>query len=57
MIDIVGSLFGILALIPLTIGIYIANVIVGDKGPVFIHRRELEKMEKYLNYINIAQWL
>lgn len=35
MIDIVGSLFGILALIPLTIGIYIANIIVGDKGPVF----------------------
>lgn len=46
MIDIVGSLFGILALIPLTIGIYIANVIVGDKGPVFYTQERIGKNGK-----------
>lgn len=46
MIDIVGSLFGILALIPLTIGIYIANIIVGDKGPVFYTHKRIGKNGK-----------
>ena len=46
MIDIVGSLFGILALIPLTIGIYIANIIVGDKGPVFYTHERIGKNGK-----------
>lgn len=41
--DIVGSLFGMLALIPLTIGIYIANIIVGDKGPVFYTQDRIGK--------------
>ncbi len=43
MIDIVGSLFGIMALVPLTIGIYIANIIVGDKGPVFYTQERIGK--------------
>ncbi len=46
MIDIVGSLFGILALVPLTIGIYIANLIVGDKGPVFYTHERIGKNGK-----------
>ncbi len=46
MIDIVGSLFGILALAPLTIGIYIANIIVGDKGPVFYTQERIGKNGK-----------
>ncbi len=46
MIDIVGSLFGIMALVPLTIGIYIANIIVGDKGPVFYTQERIGKNGK-----------
>lgn len=42
-IDVIASLFGMLALIPLTIGIYIANIIVGDKGPVFYTQERIGK--------------
>ncbi len=34
-IDIVGGVFGIIFLIPLTIVIGIANIILKDKGPIF----------------------
>lgn len=33
--DIIGGVFGVLALVPLTIIIYIANLISKDKGPIF----------------------
>ena len=42
-VDVIASVFGMLALIPLTIGIYIANIIVGDKGPVFYTHERLGK--------------
>ena len=42
-VDVIASLFGMVALIPLTIGIYIANIIVGDKGPVFYTHERLGK--------------
>lgn len=45
-IDIIGSLFGILALIPLTIFVYIANLIAGDKGPVFYSQERIGKNGK-----------
>ena len=39
-VDVIGSLFGMLFLIPLTIIVYIANLISGDRGPIFyIHNR------------------
>ena len=34
-IDIFISIFGVIALFPLTISIYIANIICKDKGPIF----------------------
>ena len=34
-IDIIASIFGIIALLPLTICVYIANLICKDRGPVF----------------------
>lgn len=43
LIDIVGGLVGILALIPLTIGIYIANLICKDKGPIFYSQNRIGK--------------
>ena len=43
MIDIVVSIFGIIALIPLTIGIYIANLICKDNGPVFYCQNRIGK--------------
>ena len=42
-IDIIGSLVGIMLLVPMTIGIYIANLIIGDKGPVFYSQNRIGK--------------
>ena len=42
-IDIIGSIFGIIALIPLTIIIWIANFITGDKGPLFYFQERIGK--------------
>lgn len=45
-IDIIGSLVGVIALIPLTIGIYIANLINKDKGPIFYTQERIGKNGK-----------
>ena len=56
-IDIVGSIFGIIALIPLTIGIYIANLISKDNGSVFYtqdrigQNGKIFKMYKYRSMV------
>ena len=42
-IDIIGGIFGIIALIPLTIVIYIANFISGDRGPLFYVQTRIGK--------------
>ncbi len=42
-IDVCGSLVGVIALIPLTIIIYIANIIAKDKGPVFYSQQRIGK--------------
>lgn len=42
-LDIAGGLVGILILIPLTAIIYIANLIYGDKGPVFFVQKRIGK--------------
>ncbi len=42
-VDIVGGLVGTTALIPLTIIIYIANIIAKDKGPVFYSQQRIGK--------------
>jgi len=42
-IDIIGSLFGIIALIPLTVMIWIANLIAGDNGPLFYAQERIGK--------------
>ncbi len=46
MMDIVGAFFGTLLLVPLTIGIYIANLIVKDKGPIFYAQKRIGKNGK-----------
>ena len=43
MIDIIGSIFGIIALIPLSVCIYIANLIAKDKGPLFYSQKRIGK--------------
>lgn len=48
-VDIVGSVFGIIALIPLTIFIYIANLLSGDKGPLFYTQKRIGKDGKPFN--------
>ena len=42
-VDILGALVGIILLIPMTIGIYIANLIVGDNGPIFYSQNRIGK--------------
>ena len=42
-VDIIGTLFGVIMLVPMTIGIYIANLIVGDKGPIFYSQNRIGK--------------
>lgn len=41
--DLVGGFFGILLLLPLTVGVYIANLIVNDKGPIFYAQKRIGK--------------
>lgn len=45
-VDVIGSIFGVIALIPLTIGIYIANWCSGDRGPVFYTQDRIGKNGK-----------
>ena len=60
-LDIIGGLVGILALIPLTIIIYIANLISGDNGPLFYTQKrigkngKLFKMYKYRSMVVNAE--
>ncbi len=42
-IDVVGSLCGIVLLVPITIGIGIANIISKDKGPIFYNVERIGK--------------
>ena len=46
LIDIVGSLIGLTLLIPLTVGIAIANRIAKDKGPIFYTQKRIGKNGK-----------
>lgn len=56
-IDIIASIFGIISLLPLTICVYIANLICKDRGPVFYtqnrigHNGKIFKMYKYRSMI------
>lgn len=56
-IDVIGSILGILLLIPLTIGIAIAKIMLRDKGPIiYTHNRigkdgKIFKMYKYRSMV------
>ena len=56
-IDILGGIFGSICLIPITVGIWIANKIIGDKGPVFYTQERIGqngkifKMYKYRSMV------
>lgn len=54
--DICAGLCGLLLLIPLTIFVFIKNRKEGDRGPIFLRRIELEKMEKNLRCSNTVLW-
>lgn len=43
LIDIIGAMFGILTLIPITIGIYIAKMILKENGPMFYSQNRIGK--------------
>lgn len=49
--DILGALFGCIILIPLTIGIFIANVISKDNGPIFYVQKRIGKNGKKFKMI------
>ena len=42
-VDIIGAMFGIVMLLPMTIGVYIANLIVGDNGSIFYSQNRIGK--------------
>ena len=46
-IDIIGSIFGIILLIPITIVVGIANIISGDNGPIFYSHKRIGKNGKH----------
>ena len=48
-IDIIGAIVGIIFLIPITIGVYIANKVLKDDGPVFYCHKRIGKNGKYFN--------
>lgn len=45
-IDIIGALVGCIVLLPLTLGIWIANIIAKDNGPVFYVQKRIGKNGK-----------
>ena len=59
-IDIIGAIVGILLLIPITIGIFIAKIILRDKGPImYTHNRigkdgKMFKMYKFRSMVEGA---
>lgn len=59
-VDIIGALVGCIVLLPLTLGIWIANIIAKDNGPVFyVHKRigkngKIFKMYKFRTMCNNA---
>ena len=56
-VDMLGGICGLIVLIPLTIGIYLANLIAGDRGPVFYTQErygkngKIFKMYKYRSMV------
>ena len=50
-IDIIAGIVGLIILIPLTIGVYIANRICGDNGPVFYVQKRIGKNGKIFKMI------
>lgn len=47
--DIIGALVGCLGLLPLTLGVWIANLIAKDNGPVFYTHKRIGKNGKEFN--------
>lgn len=45
-VDIIGAIFGIILLIPLTMGVFIANLIEKDKGSIFYTQNRIGKNGK-----------
>lgn len=56
LIDILGSLVGLLLLIPITIFVYVKNRSEGDKDPIFFTQERIGKMAKHLRYTSLEQW-
>lgn len=50
-IDIIGGLVGCVFLIPIAIGVKIANVITKDYGPIFLVQKRIGKNGKEFNFI------
>ena len=52
-VDIIGAIVGIIFLVPITIVIFIANIISGDFGPLFYSHERIGKMENISRCINL----
>lgn len=49
-IDIIGALMGIIILLPMTVIIYITNIVVKDNGPVFFKQERIGKDGKLFKF-------
>ncbi len=49
-IDVIGAILGIILLIPMTIIIWIANIIVKDNGPVFFKQERIGKDGEFFKF-------
>ena len=50
-VDILGGLAGIIALIPITIGLFVAKLFSKDKGPLFYSQLRIGKNGKLVEYM------
>lgn len=48
-VDIIGAVFGIILLVPITIGVWVANRIAKDSGPIFYKTKRIGKNGKEFN--------
>ena len=57
LLDIFGSLFGIILLSPIILIVAILIKIEDPKGPVFFKQVRVEKMKEHFICINLDRWL
>ena len=53
-IDIIAGIFGVILMVPITIGIYIAQRLINDKGTIFYKQKRIGKNRQIFFYLEIS---